>query len=51
MEGLGIRGRGWGGEALHPCKVALPLRFHTRLSSFITYPSCKSSNLEHTIYP
>lgn len=47
MKGLG----GWGGEAVRPSKVTLPLCFHARLGSFITYPSCKLSNLEHTIYP
>lgn len=50
MEGLGSR-EGWGGESLHPSKVTLPLHFHAWLGSFITYPSCKLSNLEHTIYP
>lgn len=44
MEGLG-----W--KALHPPKVNLCLRFHAWLGSFITYPSCKLSHLEHTIYP
>lgn len=35
----------------HSPRVTLPLCFHARLGSFITYPSCKLSNLEHTIYP
>lgn len=49
--------RGWGCrwdsevKALHPSKVTLPLCFHAWMGSFITHPSCKLSNLEHTIYP
>lgn len=45
----GMEGLGW--KALHPPKVNLCLRFHAWLGSFITYPSCKLSHLEHTIYP
>lgn len=50
------RCRGWGpggpgGKPRAPPKVTLPLRLHARMGFFITYPSCKLSNLEHTIYP
>lgn len=50
MKGLGDEGSR-GKRAPRSPRITLPLCFHAWLGSFITYPSCKLSNLEHTIYP
>lgn len=50
MKGMGHKGSREKRTPHFP-RVTLPLCFHAWLGSFITYPSCKLSHLEHTIYP